>query len=349
MAVRGARLFSALAAGGVLTGSLLLGGGTALAQSSPYPQPTPTGNTVPAQCGDAVTAMAGDRVLVTPALGLPFSQLASPGMDPITKSISGVFCQVDVSVVAPATTMVQQVAPEPLKSSVGSVTNGARAALRPAAPAPQLAPAPMAPQQMAPAAAPMPAMTPQQLSAAAPMFAPAFASLPASFLRDAMAPGLDMPAAAPAGRMMDPSLLFGSAFPGLRAGAPAYLGYDPASAVTTASQVQALPVDGLSSSSGIGLPVLIAVLVLAGVAAFAVRRSVIGSRTVAAAGAAPGVVPSLAEPTQPAAAPATGPQQAATDTGATPAATTAVTDVETTAVTDVEKTEVTATPVPAIA
>lgn len=332
MAVRGARLLSALAAGGVLTGSLLFGGGAALAQTSPAYPPPPTGTTVPAQCGQTVSAMPGDRVLVTPVLGLPFSQYAAPGMDPISRTVGGMFCQVDVAVLAPASAALDQAAPAPLKSTVGSVTGGARAAVRPA-PAPQFAPAPapapmMAPQPMAPAAAPLPAMTPQQMAAAGPMFAPAFGSLPASFLRDAMAPGAEMPAMAPAGRMMDPSMLFGSAFPGLRAGAPAYLGYDPASAVTTASQVQALPVDSLPSSGGIGLPVLVAVLVLAGVAAFAVRRSVVGSRTVATAGG------DAASPS------ATGPvgTTAAAGTGAGAAAAT------TSVVTDAEKTAVTARP-----
>jgi hypothetical protein len=76
-------------------------------------------------------------------------------------------------------------------------------------------------------------------------------------------------------RAFDPNLLLGSAFPGLRAGSPAYLGYDPASAVTTASQVQALPVDALTEG-GVGVPALIAVLALSGVAAFTVRRVVLG-------------------------------------------------------------------------
>ena len=83
------------------------------------------------------------------------------------------------------------------------------------------------------------AFTPQQAAAAAPAFAPAFGALPSSFLKGAAGP-------APGLRAFDPDLLLGSAFPGLRAGSPAYLGYDPASAVTTASQVQALPVDALT-------------------------------------------------------------------------------------------------------
>ncbi|WP_433031609.1 hypothetical protein [Actinomycetospora sp. CA-053990] len=93
-------------------------------------------------------------------------------------------------------------------------------------------------------------------------------------------------------RAFDPNLLLGSAFPGLRAGSPAYLGYDPASAVTTASQVQALPVDALTEG-GVGVPALIAVLALSGVAAFAVRRIVLGravassSSSVGGAAAAP--------------------------------------------------------------
>ena len=78
-------------------------------------------------------------------------------------------------------------------------------------------------------------------------------------------------------------MLLGSAFPGLRAGSPAYLGYDPASAVTTASQVQALPVDALTEG-GVGVPALIAVLALSGVAAFAVRRVVLGRAVASSSG-----------------------------------------------------------------
>ncbi|HSK59285.1 MAG TPA: hypothetical protein VK935_09560, partial [Actinomycetospora sp.] len=86
----------------------------------------------------------------------------------------------------------------------------------------------------------------------------------------------------------------------LRAGAPAYLGYDAASAVTTASQVQALPVDGLTGG-GVGVPALIAVLVLSGVAAFAVRRIVLGAAGAGArAGAAAAPVAGAAIPATPA-------------------------------------------------
>lgn len=376
MAVRGTRVLSGLVAGGVLTGSLLLGAGSALAQTDPGPSPTPsgsssgastssnsgaygsapygsspsyqqtspsassaygsspyasspapsrygtapaspygtaapmTGNTVPAECGQSVTAMPGDKVLVSPVVGLPFSQTASPGMAPITKTLGGALCQVDVTVLRPASGTLIAAAPAPLKPITSALSGGASSAIHPASPVQAMPPAmgPMAmpmmpPSQTMPSASAFPAMTPQQLSASAPMFAPAFTALPANFLADAM-----MPAGVTPGIKMDPAMLLGSALPGLRAGAPAYLGYDPASAVTTASQVQALPVDGLSSAGGgIGLPIMIAVLVLAGVAAFAVRRSVIGPR-VATAGAGAAVT-----------TPATG-SDAATPAAATPAA-----------------------------
>jgi len=124
-----------------------------------------------------------------------------------------------------------------------------------------------------------PALPPAALAAAAPAFAPSFNALPSSFL------GATAPLSAPAGLpAYDPGQLLGSAFPGLKAGAPAYLGYDPASAVTTASQVQALPVDGMSG--GMGVPVMIAVLALAGVAAFVVRSMVL-RRAAGSAAAAP--------------------------------------------------------------
>ena len=123
---------------------------------------------------------------------------------------------------------------------------------------------------MAPAALP-----PAALAAAAPAFAPSFNALPSSFL------GAAAPASAPGGLpTYDAGQLLGSAFPGLKAGAPAYLGYDPASAVTTASQVQALPVDGMSR--GMGVPVMLAVLALAGVAAFVVRSMVLRRAAAAA-------------------------------------------------------------------
>ena len=53
--------------------------------------------------------------------------------------------------------------------------------------------------------------------------------------------------------------------------------------MTTASQVQALPVDGMSN--GMGVPVMLAVLALAGVAAFVVRAMVLRRATAAAAAA----------------------------------------------------------------
>jgi hypothetical protein len=264
MALRAPRVLTALVAGGLVTGSVLLGAGTALA--------APGGDVVPASCGQTVRAESGDTVRVTPAIGSPIVRQVVAGMDPITQLIGGVLCRVQVDVVAPVASSVARAAP-PLAPAASRVSGSSGSALDPssrarATPRPQaVTPAPAAAPAPVPAAA-GPALTPQQTAAAAPAFAPAFNALPTSFLRSASAgpaPGL----------RYDAGLLLGSAFPGLRPGAPAYLGYDPASAVTTASQIQALPVDGLEKG-GVGVPALLAVLALSGVAAFAVRRVVLG-------------------------------------------------------------------------
>jgi hypothetical protein len=263
MALRAPRVLTALVAGGLVTGSVLLGAGTALA--------APGGDVVPASCGQTVRAESGDTVRVTPVIGAPIVRQVVAGMDPITQLIGGVLCRVQVDVVAPVASSVARAAP-PLAPAASRVSGSSGSELAPstrarATPRSQAgAPAPAAAPGPAPAAAPV--LTPQQATAAAPAFAPAFGALPTSFLRSASAgpaPGL----------RYDAGLLLGSAFPGLRPGAPAYLGYDAASAVTTASQVQALPVDGLEKG-GVGVPALLAVLALSGVTAFAVRRVVLG-------------------------------------------------------------------------
>ncbi|MDD7969210.1 hypothetical protein [Actinomycetospora lemnae] len=268
MALRAPRLLTAALAGGVLTGSLLLGAGSALAA----PAAPAADDVVEARCGDTVRAEPGQTVKVIPDLGLPIVREVTRGMEPITKLVGGLLCRVQVQVVEPVSEQVAQAAP-PLRPATDQLSRSAGAVLDPE---PQEAPtsASRAARTPAPAAAaPAPTLTPQQAAAAAPAFAPAFGALPSSFLRSASGP-------APGLRALDPNALLGSAFPGLRAGAPAYLGYDPASAVTTASQVQALPVDGLSDG-GVGVPALIAVLALSGVAAFTVRRLVLGKAAVA--------------------------------------------------------------------
>jgi hypothetical protein len=98
-----------------------------------------------------------------------------------------------------------------------------------------------------------------------------FSALPSSFLASAA------PISVPIGsaRTYDAGLLLGGA-PGLRIGMPSFLGSDPASAVTSTSQLQALPVDGLGH--GLGVPSVIAVLVMSAAAALGVRRAVLGRR-----------------------------------------------------------------------
>ncbi|WP_433800841.1 hypothetical protein [Actinomycetospora sp. CA-084318] len=287
MGARFSRLVSVAAAGGVLTAALVLGGGVALAA------PAAPGDVVPARCGQTVQASPGDSVQVTPTLGAPFlvpiTSAAGP-LQSITRPLTGLLCQVQVQLVEPVATAAAAAVP-PAAPLASAVASGSRAALDPQAAQPSAAAAsptaaaaavPAAPA--APMVAPAPALPPAAL--AAPAFAPSFNALPSSFL------GTPAVGSAPAGLpAYDPGQLLGSAFPGLKAGAPAYLGYDPASAVTTASQVQALPVDGLSG--GMGVPVMLAVLALAGVAAFVVRSMVLrraAGASVAAAGPAAPVV-----------------------------------------------------------
>ncbi|GAA4766071.1 hypothetical protein [Actinomycetospora chibensis] len=276
MAVRPPRLLTSLLAGGLVTGSLLLGAGSALAA----PAAPTADDVVEARCGQTVRAEEGQTVKVIPTLGLPFEREVRTGMKPIAELVGGVLCRVQVQVVEPVSEQVAQAAPplrqatEQLSGTTGAVLDAPRSAATPAPRSRAAVPTP---------AAAAPTFTPQQAAAAAPAFAPAFGALPSSFLKGAAGP-------APGVRAFDPNLLLGSAFPGLRAGSPAYLGYDPASAVTTASQVQALPVDALTEG-GVGVPALIAVLALSGVAAFTVRRAVLGravaSSPVGGAAAAP--------------------------------------------------------------
>jgi hypothetical protein len=281
MGARFSRLVSVAAAGGVLTGTLLLGGGAALAAPA---APAAPGEVVPARCGQTVQASPGDSVQVTPTLGAPFlvpiTSAAGP-LQSITRPLTGLLCQVQVQLIEPVATAAASAAPPAAPLASAAAAAGRALAPQAAAPSaaatsPTAAAAP-APAAMPPAVAPAPALPPAAL--AAPAFAPSFNALPSSFL------GSPAVGSAPAGLpAYDPGQLLGSAFPGLKAGAPAYLGYDPASAVTTASQVQALPVDGLSG--GMGVPVMLAVLALAGVAAFVVRSMVLRRAAGASAAAA---------------------------------------------------------------
>ncbi|HWN25808.1 MAG TPA: hypothetical protein VNP37_02490 [Actinomycetospora sp.] len=275
MVLRPPRLLTSLLAGGLVTGSLLLGAGSAIAAPS-------SGDVVEARCGQTVRAEPGQQVKVTPALGDPILREVTRGMDPITSLVGGILCRVQVTVVEPVTSRVAEAAP-PLRQATEELSEGTGAVLAPSTrPKASATPRTQAAPTATPAAA-APTLTPQQAAAAAPAFAPAFNALPSSFLRSAAGP-------APGVAAYDPNMLLGSAFPGLRAGAPAYLGYDAASAVTTASQVQALPVDGLTNG-GVGVPALIAVLVLSGVAAFAVRRIVLGAAGARSGAAAAPVAP----------------------------------------------------------
>lgn len=277
MAVRPPRLLTSLIAGGLVTGSLLLGAGPALAA----PAAPTADDVVEARCGETVRAEEGQTVKIIPSLGLPFEREVRTGMEPITQLVGGILCRVQVQVVEPVSEQVAEAAP-PLRQATEQLSGATGAVLETPRSATTATPRSQA-VDPTPAAAAAPTFTPQQAAAAAPAFAPAFGALPSSFLAGAAGP-------APGVRAFDPNLLLGSAFPGLRAGSPAYLGYDPASAVTTASQVQALPVDALTEG-GVGVPALIAVLALSGVAAFTVRRVVLGravaSSSVGGAAAAP--------------------------------------------------------------
>ena len=113
MALRAPRVLTALVAGGLVTGSVLLGAGTALA--------APGGDVVPASCGQTVRAESGDTVRVTPAIGSPIVRQVVAGMDPITQLIGGVLCRVQVDVVAPVASSVARAAP-PLAPAASRVS-----------------------------------------------------------------------------------------------------------------------------------------------------------------------------------------------------------------------------------
>lgn len=257
MPLRASRVVRAVMVGGLVLGA------TALSTGSAAAGPTPANDPVPARCGETVEAAPGQTVRVTPALGLPFLVRVEAGMDPIRRSVAAALCRVDVNVVEPVAQDAGKATPplRPVTEAVEGAVSTAEAAVGPEPETDTVA----TPKASVPSAAPR--STPEQAAAAAPAFGSAFGSLPSSFLRGAAGP-------APVAQY-DPRMLLGSAFGGLRAEAPAYLGYEPASAVTTASHVQALPIDGLTEG-GVGLPAVLAVLGLSGASAFLVRRLVLG-------------------------------------------------------------------------
>lgn len=253
MSLRAPRTLRTIVVGGLLIGATATGAGSAAAAPAPTDPPP-----VPARCGQTVEAAPGQTVRVTPTLGLPFLVPVEAGMDPIRRSVSGVLCRVKVDVVEPVTSAAAQAAPplRPVTEAVEGAVGTAEAATDPEPETAEATPA-------VPTAAAAPTFTPQQAAAAAPAFAPAFGALPSSFLRDAGGP-------VPADRF-DAATLLGSAFGGLRADFPGGLAGEPASAVTTASQIQALPVAGLAEG-GVGVPSMLAVLGLSSVTALVVRR-----------------------------------------------------------------------------
>lgn len=116
--------------------------------------------------------------------------------------------------------------------------------------------------------APAPAFAPRVVAAApvAPVALPPAGNLLAP------APGFGVtPVGFGAG--YNPGLLFAAPF-----GSPlrTLAGTDPASAVTTASQVQAMALDNLPR--GLGIPAVLGVLILAGLAGLAVRHRMLSRR-----------------------------------------------------------------------
>ena len=289
MAQRFTRLLSVVAAGGVLSATLLAGAGAATAA------PTLATKAVSASCGDSVTVQKGDTVTVTGLLGKTVSKVVSSS-GTVGGVLGGVLCQVRVTVVQPVASAAASAVP-PLKPVTGAAAGAPGSVLAPgasgsgsgsgAAPTTDAAPAPSSAATANPSAAPTssaapaPAVDPQVAAAMAPAFAPLFATLPASFLSSALTTGSGATVAS-FGGAYDAGMLFGSAFPALRAGVPFSAGYDAANAVTSTSQLQALPVDGLGR--GLGVPVVLAVLLLSGMAAFAVRRMVLGRAAALARG-----------------------------------------------------------------
>ena len=136
MGARFSRVVSVAAAGGVLTGSLLIGGGVALAA------PAAGGQVIPAQCGQTVSAKPGDTVKVTPLLGVPLvvpiTTAAGP-LQSIDQTIAGSLCEVQVQLIQPVTAQVAAAAPaaKPVTDTVEQSSRTARGGAAPATGAPK--------------------------------------------------------------------------------------------------------------------------------------------------------------------------------------------------------------------
>jgi len=246
MGARVSRVVSTVVLGGMA--SLALGFAGPVADAAPT-------RAVSADCNSTVTAAPGDTIIS------PLAVLGTVRSG--TALVGTALCPVTVVVVESVTSPV--VKPTPV--GVGGIVPSPKKSTVPAGRAPAPASTPTTPPRASPgAAAPAPAVAP---AAAAAAFAPAFGALPSSFLASAA------PMASPIGSAggYDPGLLLSGA-PGLRV--PSFLGLDPAGAVTSTSQLQALPVDGLRG--GLGAPSVLAVLGISAVAALGVRRAVMGRR-----------------------------------------------------------------------
>ena len=270
MGVR-SRVVSSALIGGLMTGALVLGA------------PAAEAKTVNASCGGSVTAAPGDTIVT------PLGSLGSVGSasKTLSSTLGVVLCKVNVTVVKPVASAAGGAA-SGVKSgadAAGGAVKGAAGSLKGGStPAPSAGGTRTATSAAAPTSATTPGAGSTPAPAAgstgggsavladapmSPAFAPMFTALPSSFLALA-APG----ASAISTGFYDPSLLLGGA-PMYRVGIPSLLG-DPTTAVTSASQLQALPIDGLGG--GFGVPAVLVVLLAAGAAALGVRRAILGRR-----------------------------------------------------------------------
>jgi hypothetical protein len=239
------------AAGGLLAASIALGGGLALAA------PAPT-RTIPAACGSTVTAMPGDVVHVTPKVGVPqdYTMSGSPGTETrIPSTMERPSCEVDVR-------MGGAVAPAPVYAPYAAA---------PMAPAPQaIAPGAVAPGAVAPGAVAPGALAPAAVAPAAPLAAPAVPGGTAGQASRARAGEAltSAPSASSLGALPSAPALAPPA-PALAPVAPAAPA-DPSANVLPASDAAKLAAQN-SNSGGLGVPVLVALIAGAGVAAIGVR------------------------------------------------------------------------------
>lgn len=297
---------SLAALGGAVTGAVLVGGG--IADAAPAPAPGPS--VVPASCGQTVTAQRGDLVEVRSPLGSTrrYVVSAQPGsVQHIAPGLEQPFCDVAIEVTAPVATTPAQTAtgaaPAPATVPGAAPAPGA-AAPRPAAPG---APIPWATAPDAPRAAAPPAVVPERASAARA------ASANRSSHHASPAPASDLPfpavlpGAAPGAVPLSAPDSFSAVGPdGGAPGAATPPVDDPAARVLPASGAAQLPAS--SERDGLGVPLILALIAGAGVAAGGVRVAM--TRRAAKNDPAVGPVPPPEVPPAPA-------QERATETGPT--------------------------------